>query len=125
MSRVEKLTKLIKETLVEPVEFHQLHRAVGDMIERRMFYQLSFTAPWVTSHPEHVLFCDHTDRFEEVCADLCTMIRKSLEYEQVDQSTIPDGVLDTCDEQMLANVMYNHLPYSCYSYHIEQFEVAY
>lgn len=118
------------------MECYQVHAKLGERLKRRMFYQLTFNAPWART----TIHCDHTDRFYEVCDQLASLIVESLNYEHVDPKKLPtcmfhpahdspdnvgDIKSDYRDEQTLHNIFYQHLDPSLYSFNVEQFEVSF
>lgn len=114
---------------------YKVHYHVGERINRRMFYQLTFDAPWANN----TLFCDHTDRFYEVCDQLANLIVTSLNFAHVDPNTLPDSLFYTTkdggtvgdikedyrDEYTLVNIMDTYLDRRTHKFNIEHFEVSF
>lgn len=116
-------------------DLHAIHRHVGDLVGRRMFYQLRVTVPW---EKDSVHF-DHTDRFEEVLRQLEGITTECLNRRGAAHvAKLPRGVFlidadcgkvmgirkSFLDEDTIANAFAKWLGLS-YRFEIDQHEVCY
>lgn len=134
MSRVQRVTNYITNSNLSRTEMYAVHRHVGNLIQRRMYYQLIVTVPW----EKESLYFDHTDRFEEVIEQLVKITLECINQEVCNIKALPETLFvlnkkkDTAigirkeaqDEQDICNIFCTFLGPD-YKYVIEQHEVAF
>jgi hypothetical protein len=126
----EIIKKINLETLCKN-DLYEIHRHIGNLIRRRMFYQLCIQTP------ERILYYDHTDRFEEVIIELSAFVIDVLQTlgtkEDLDENTfvinrvngLPLRLRPHVDEPELFNIFHLHLNKYGYAYHVTQFEIQF
>lgn len=131
-SRVEQIMLYVDSKNLSRDEFFQLHRQVGNIIKKRMYYQLIVNVPWLIEP----VYYDHTDRFEEVLKDLTKITIDMVNEEVGDITKLPDDIFmfnkdrtevvglrpECSDEQNISNIYSMFLNDRC-KYRIDQFEV--
>lgn len=128
-TKVNNIINKINDTKLSKSELYQLHYHVGNMIGRRMFYQLVFKVGGVSQYR------DHTDWYHEVMDDLASLIVKSMNNGHVDVLTLPTDIFITNgntiegvtqrfrNDDDLSQIMAIYLGKS-YSYEIIQHEIS-
>ena len=108
----------------------------GTNVHKVRFYQVWFRGQWVNAH-DKIICRDHTERFYEVTDQLADLIVDSMNYCQVDPTTVPADIFATDDDnitaiktsyrgyQDLVNIMNKYLPSSQYWFGINEFDVDY
>ena len=134
MSSVDRVMEYIDKQNLTTTEQYQLHRQIGNLIKRRMYYQLIVKVPWRNGE----IYYDHTDRFEEVLENLKKITVDAINQEVCNINKLPSEIFvlnknrtevielqpGFDDEQDIYNIFATFLGKQ-YSYHIEQFEVAF
>lgn len=134
MSSVDRVMEYIDKQNLTTTEQYQLHRQIGNLIKRRMYYQLTVKVPWRNDE----IYYDHTDRFEEVLENLKKITVDAINQEVCNINKLPSEIFvlnknrtevielqpGFDDEQDIYNIFATFLGKQ-YSYHIEQFEVAF
>lgn len=134
MSNVPGIMRTIADSGLSKRQLYDLYYRIGDVLGRRMFYQLVFHAAWAPNTPQ---WRDHTDRFYETMDDLASLIVKSMNYEQVQVESLPTHVFEIDGlnvaeikehyhtEGLLAFIMKRYLPEGLYEFEIHQHEVSF
>lgn len=111
-------------------EQYRVHMAVGDMIKRRMFYQLTICVPWARSLDKKIML-DPTDDFLEVCDSVAQMIGDAINYTGADMSKLPPHIftngeikVEHRNEETFFNIIKNVLN-DRVSYDIQQWEMSF
>lgn len=129
---VQQVTDFIDNSNLSRLDLYKVHRHIGNMIQRRMFYQLIVYVPWF----KDPICYDHTDLFEEIIEQLTKITVDCINQEVCNIRALPDevfifdknktSVLDIRsnmrDEQDFYNIFRNFLN-SGYSYKIDQHEI--
>lgn len=128
----DQVNKYIDRQKLPKEEMYKVHRHVGNMIQRRMYYQLVITVPWNVIPIYH----DHTDRFEEVVEHLVSVTLDCINQHIAEIASLPssififDAMKDNVigihnfakDEQTIYNIFQTFLN-DGYKYDIQQHEV--
>lgn len=129
---LQKIIDAINTDVLSRTDMYIVHRHVGNLIKRRMFYQLVVTFPGMSNSVSY----DHTDRFEEILDQLENVIVDGMNTARMTLSVPPeifnvrDNVVigihssELFDEYDMRTVFKTYLP-SGYDYQIKQFEVEF
>lgn len=135
MSRAEEVIKYIDEAKLTKGDLYKVHRHLGNMIRRRMFYQLIVMVPWERGG----IHFDHTDRFEELLEKLSEVTVECINQEVCDIKRLPRDIFvlnrdgtsvvdireDMRDEQDFRNIWGIYLGAPDYKFVIDQHEVSF
>lgn len=126
MSQVDDITQ--QAMSLSSRDLYRLHRAIGDMIGRRVYYQLHVKTP---EHKEGLVY-DPTDRLEEVLEQLARIVVSNVQHKAMSlpksmftrHGDVITGVKEEfMDEQNMHNIFETFLG-SGFSYWIDTFEMS-
>jgi hypothetical protein len=134
MMTTVKVNNFIDSQKLSRKELYGVHRHIGNMIQKRMFYQLVVNVPWKQTRE----FYDHTDRFEEIIDELVTVTVDCINQSGCVLSSLPENIFilnhmkntvigmraDSHDEQIIYNIFKTLLD-NGYHYEIQQHEVEF
>jgi len=126
---VEEIINMLKASKFTKNDLYTIHRHIGNMIKRRMYYTLRIKTP------QNTFIYESTDRFEEVLSELSYFIVQTIKENGIvgpfseeifflnPKTRIPEHVHTSCDEEDMWNIFRIYLT-QC-SYEIEPFEVLF
>lgn len=127
---MENIIDTINKSQLSQLEMYKLHRHVGNLVQRRMFYKLTVVVPWNNDR----LYFDDTDRFEELIEQLVNITIECVKRSNTPLSSLPNEIFivdnntldikpEARDIQTLTNIFGSILDSSQYKFDIEQYEV--